>query len=186
MTVRVIGRGEFRPSDAIDTTSRSNGWSRGLSPFYVGPIPLYTSGTSVNMENAWQFSKVYSEFVGPDGNPTPEYFAWAQQGWADSYAHRYPMGKGRKPEYSWWDSEKLDYLSARKRIYFPLYARAVAVTDVFRELLGLYRRTGSATLWDFDGYDYAAQGKSLRDVINDPTRPMGHAFVLAHLLECLA
>jgi hypothetical protein len=35
------------------------------------------------------------------------------------------MGRGAKPEYSLWDGERLDYIEARKRIYAPLYARAV-------------------------------------------------------------
>lgn len=38
-------------------------------------------------------------------------------------------------------------------------------------------------LWDFDGYDHQALGISLAEVIEDPRRKMGHAFVLAMLLE---
>lgn len=39
----------------INTTSRSDNWSRGLSPFLVGPIHLYDGYISQNMENAWQY-----------------------------------------------------------------------------------------------------------------------------------
>jgi hypothetical protein len=31
---------------AIDTTSRSTNWTRGLSPFFLGPIPLYDGHVS--------------------------------------------------------------------------------------------------------------------------------------------
>ena len=37
-------------------------------------------------------------------------------------------------------------------------------------------------LRDFDGYDYQAAGKTLADVLVDPERPMGHAFVLKAML----
>jgi hypothetical protein len=158
-----------------------------LSPFYVGPVPLYAGAVvpqSVNMENAWQFSKVYSEHVGEDGVPTPAYFEWAQKGWEDTRAYRHPIGH-RAPEFSWWAGERLGYVEARKRIYVPLYAHAVAQTEAFRLLLSLYRERGEVTLWDFDGYDHLKQGKSLREVVDDPGKRMGHAFVLAHLLEGL-
>ncbi len=38
-------------------------------------------------------------------------------------------------------------------------------------------------LWDYDGYDYLSMDMSLKDVLNDPSRPMGHAFVLASLIQ---
>ena len=187
MAVRVIGPHEFRPPDVIDTTSRSKNWSRGLSPFFLGPVPLYEGAVTpvaLNVENGYQFCKVYPEHVGEDGLPTPDYFEWAKKGWEDEWAHRRPMGR-RPPSFSWWAGEKLGYVEARKRIYIPVYAKAVYQTVAFQTLLAHYRKAGEVTLWDFDGYDYAAQGKTLKEVVNDPLRPMGHAFVLAHLLESM-
>ena len=185
MTVRIIGPGVVRPEGTIDTTSRSRTWSRGLSPFLVGPVELYDGFRSLNVENAWQFTKVYQEHVGPDGNPTPDYWAWAKAGWEDQRAHRYPKGKGRAPMFSWWDGKPLGYVEARKTIYIPLYARAVAATQAFHILLDEYRRRDSLTLWDFDGYDHRALGMTYRDAVNHPTRKMGHAFILGYLLERL-
>lgn len=66
-----------------------------------------------------------------------------------------------------------------------LYAKSVVQTQAFDQLLSLYRTEGSVTLWDFDGYDHILQGKTLKEVINDPNKTMGHAFVLAYLLEGL-
>lgn len=168
--------------DAIDTTSRSKTWSRGLSPFFLGPCQLYDGYVARNVENAWQYSKVYAGHVDSEENPSQSYFDWAQAGWSRTRADRYPMGKGAKPLYSWWDGKKLDYVSARKKIYIPLYASAVLKSEAFAQLKKLYNETGHIRLRDFDAYDYRAMGQSLKDAMNNPVKKMGHAFVLALLL----
>lgn len=191
--VRVVGPRDHVPGSippgVVNTTSRSDTWSRGLSPFFLGPIPLYEGASvpeSVNMENAWQYAKVYDCHVGLDGDPGPAYFDWAAKGWQDPKAQRYPMGKGAKPLYTWWEGERLTYIEARKRVYFLFYARAVVKTEAFERLLDLHRFGPGVTLWDFDGYDHHALGMDFKDVLNDETRKMGHAFVLAFLLDKLA
>ena len=172
------------PSDAIviDTTSRSSNWSRGLSPFVLDGGLLYGDYRAKNVENAWQASKVYSEFD-DNGKPKPEYFAWAKTIWESDRAYRYPMGKGRIPEYSWWDGEKLSYVEARKKIYIPIYSRAVLMSDAFFTLAELYQKeTKDIYLIDFDGYNHLKRQKLLNEVINDPNEKMGHAFVVYKLL----
>ena len=170
----------------VNTTSRTKtSWQRDLSPFHLGPCPLYEGAGVASarcMENAWQFAKVYPGYE-RDGGPTGDYWTWARDGWRHGRAIRYPMGKGAVPEFSWWDGEALGYVEARKKIYVPLYTRAVISTAGFAELLKVYREHGELTLWDFDGYDHHRLGMSLKDVLNDPTRKMGHAFVLAMMLE---
>lgn len=44
----------------VNTTSRTKEeWSMGLSPFFLGPIPMWGDlGFAQNLENAWQYSKV--------------------------------------------------------------------------------------------------------------------------------
>lgn len=181
--IRICGpKGPRRQQDAVNTTSRSKNWSRELSPFFLGPIKLYRNFVSQNMENAWQYSKVYQQHIDWLGEPSEDYWNWAMRGWAKERAVRYPMGKGAKPAFSYWDGEKLDYISARKRIYIPLYARAVKETQAFAQLRDMANRK-DVWLWDFDGYDHHALGMSLDDVIECETRKMGHAFVLAMLLE---
>lgn len=171
----------------INTTTSSKTWSRGLSPMLLGPVEVqHSSGTvivSQNVENAWQFSKVYKQHTDKFG-PTSEYYKWAEAGFADSFAHRYPMGKGAIPEYSIWNGEKLDYIEARKKIYVPVYKDAVWKSPAFDLLETEYHKNGrEIALWDFDGYDYIKLGMTLEQVLNDPTRKMGHAFVLAMMLE---
>jgi len=183
--VNIIGKRD-NPSkykNVIDTTLHSKGWGRGLSPFFVGPVQLYDGYTSKNVENAWQFSKVYPQFVDKGGDIIDAYLGWAIKGWCDSYAHRYPMGKGVKPLFSYWDGKRLSYIESRKKIYIPLYAKSVAQTNAFYQLKALYEKEGEVTLVDFDGYDFKKLGMTINDVINTPFRKMGHAFVLGMLLK---
>ena len=173
----------------IDTTSRSKTWSRGLSPFNLGPVKCYDGLIARNMENAWQFAKVYPQFVNNLGEPSKKYFVWRDEGWKDPVPYRYPMGKGVVPTYSWWKVNgvfrALGYVEARKQIYIPLYTEAVKKTPAFRVLRRLYQRHKELWLWDFDGYNHRDSRLQFnyRDVIDCETKKMGHAFVLAMLLE---
>ncbi len=165
----------------VSTVSKSKS---GLSPFLLGPCALYDGWIARNMENAWQYSKIYKDYYNPLGKcPMMEYFKWAMHGWDNPRAIRYPMGKGRKPIGSWWNGKMLDYVSARKTIYGPLYAEAVQKTEDWRRLKRLYKIESEITLLDYDAYDHRKLGMSLTDVLNDPKHKMGHAFVLAMLLK---
>lgn len=189
MTLYVIGYKDRPPSDSVvvNTTSRSSNWSKGLSPFFLGDVDLYDNLISKNVENAWQGSKVYKEHIDDNGDPTDEYFEWAKDIWNDTFAHRYPMGKGSIPEYSFWKGEKLDYISARKKVYAPLYAKAVLKTREFQKLKTLYNKCKQQDvdmyLLDFDGYNHIQQDMDFSDVINCSSKKMGHGFVLWWLLE---
>ncbi len=160
---------------------------RDLSPFFLGPCKLYGGHVSLTMENAWQFSKVFREHVGDDDNPTSDYFRWAAEGWSLSKAERYPMGKGAKPSFHWWDGRKLTRVEARKEIYVPLYAEQVTKTKnkTFESLQTRWQmmkvqKKGTLYLMDFDAYDYS--GMTLTQVLNNAEKSLGHGFVLAMLL----
>ena len=187
-------RDNVKPSDnniIINTTSRSTNWSKGLSPFLLGPIALYDGYVAKKVENAWQYSKVYSEvnnisMIDEESNPNENYFTWAKNGWQDSYANRYPAGKGVQPLYSYWNGQKLSYVEARKKIYIPIYATAVLESQAYKQLQDLYdslEENKTIYLWDFDGYNHKKLNMSYKDVVNCETKKMGHAFVLAMLLE---
>lgn len=181
--IRIIGPRDKRDPRAINTTSHSTAqWTSQLSPFRLGPVKLYDRFQARIFENAWQYSKVYSQHADPQGNPTQDYWRWAQRGWNSSIPHRYPMGKGAKPLYSLWNGQRLNYIDARKTIYFPLYRDLVRQTEAYRKLEQIYRTEKSITLFDFDGYDHIALGLSLGDVLNNPRRICGHAFILAMML----
>lgn len=187
MPVYVIPKWGYNPypfAIEIDTTSR--GPSKDLSPFYLGPIidPL-TTVRCHNMENFWQYSKVYQPHIGPDGRPTDEYWSWRTHGMAQTRAQRYPMGKDAKPEYSLspTNGQPIGYVQARKEIYAPRYADLVSRTKTYANLYQWFCVEGKPiVLRDFDGYDYIDMGVTLVNVINYPHKSMGHAFVIAGML----
>ncbi len=197
--VRVANYRTRLPTGAtiVNTTSHaSEAWMRELSPFNLGPVemtlhlafPSQLPQFATNLENAWQFSKVYERHVGPDGSPTAAYFTWAAAGFNDPVARRFPMGKGAVPMYSLFvdprtrQVQHLGYIAARKKIYAPLYAKYIIRTQGYEQLKRLVATSPAPVyLRDFDGYDAGA--KTFEEILNDPSKKMGHAFVLARLIE---
>lgn len=195
MTVYITGpKDRAKLPDGItvyNTTSRApSAWGRALSPFSLGPCKLYWGLTAQNVENAWQYSKVYEHHVGCYGRGKDDvgekWFPWALKGFAKDGADRYPYGKEftkgdrGKPLFSYWAGRRLNYLEARKLIYIPLYALAVLRTEAYRDLCWYNKRGIDLALWDFDGY----QGpRTLSEALNNLKRPLGHAFVLRAMLE---
>jgi hypothetical protein len=189
----VVGPRDRAPANytVINTTSRDlQNIGTQLSPFFLGPVGLYDGLISKNMENAWQFSKVYAHHVDNHGNILPEYFIWAKTGWKDRFAHRYPMGKGAIPLFSYWKfyqnnqwtEQRLGYIEARKAIYFPLYARSVILSDSYSLLQQRLLNGEKIALWDFDGYNHFDKNMSFYDVVHNEKLKCGHAFVLFGLL----
>jgi len=165
---------------AINTTSRSNNWSKGFSPFMLKP---YCVPNCYNIENLHQFSKVYKEYIGEDGNPTQEWFRWREKGFSTRRGVRYPMGKGVKPEYSYWFGKKFDYIEARKNIYVPIYCQSVVLSEAYMKLYEMYKKDESDIyLIDFDGYNNEELGLSMKQVINNP-KNLGHAFCIKAVLQ---
>ena len=189
--IRALFKFAKMPSGAVvvDTTSNNHPNYAHLSPFVLPAPP------AKRFENLWQFSKVYKMYIMPiDGYPDASWYKWRDAGYANSRAVRYPMGKGAIPEYSLWDDKKLDYIQARKNIYAPEYAKNVSKTRAYKLLELQYNECCQANqeliLLDYDAYDHLALGMSLIDVINNPRRKMGHAFVLIMMLtgaleECI-
>lgn len=170
----------------MDCTSHNPKNKFDLSPFFLGPVTTYDNLTAKNVENAWQYSKVYRNHTDQNNNPTEKYFKWRNIGFNKTWADRHPMGK-QKPLYSYWKLKnqyvKLNYIQARKHIYIPLYAAQVIQTKTFKQLQTDYNAGKDIVLYDFDAYDHITLGISYEDVINNPNKRMGHAFVIAMLLE---
>jgi hypothetical protein len=92
---------EWRPDDrwiTINITTASREWGRALSPMFVGPVEIpgvEPSVTAVNIESAWQYSKVYWEVQDGRGrihrhidspeilNPTAAWWSFARAGWGE-------------------------------------------------------------------------------------------------------
>lgn len=174
------------PEDAIvlDVTSRSNSWGKSLSPFNLGPVDCYDGYWAFNIENAFQFSKIYSEYNGYDDTPSKNYWEWAEKGWKTQKPIKYPLGVWNKHLYHWWEHKKLSNLEAQNQIFLPLYKKAVIKTSAFMKLKELYESTKQDIyLLDFEGYNHRYLDKSWDDVINDVNRPVGQGFALCMLLE---
>lgn len=174
----------YKPSEYINVTSSGDEFKE-LSPFLLGPVELYDGIISATMENAWQFSKLYKEFakynyIDEKWEPTEQYWIWAENGWADNWAHRYPMGKSARPLFSIWEGKPLNYIKAREQIYIPLYIEAAYKTEAYHKLKERYKSGESLVLFDYDGY---SNYKDLEEVVDNPKKKMGHAFVLAGMLE---
>jgi len=71
---------DLKGKTLINVTSQSKDYGRELSPFLLGPCKLYEGLVSENMENAWQYSKVYPCHDN-NGKPSNDYFKWAIAGW---------------------------------------------------------------------------------------------------------
>lgn len=156
---------------------------RELSPFFLGPCTTPSGIEFQNMENLWQFSKVYPQLghVNDKGLPSDEWRAWHKHGAADTRARRYPAGKGQVPAYSWWNRHCLSYIAARKMIYIPEYAKLAAQTDLYKQLRREYRKGANIVIRDYDAYSIWGTDTKLIDVFSS-TRRAGHGFVISGVL----
>jgi hypothetical protein len=170
----------------VNTTTKSKNWSQYLSPMHVGII-FSDNGIALNMENFWQYAKVYKNQVDENNNPTQEYFNWKNCGYNKKWADRYPAGKGAIPLYTLYCGEKLGYIEARKRLYTTYYADAVQKTDSFKKLKEIWidclMNNKDLILQDFDAYNHRVLKYTWENILNDEERKMGHAFVLAKVLS---
>jgi hypothetical protein len=175
------------PDDAIviDVTSRSTNWGKHFSPFNLGPVKLYDDHWSFNIENAFQFSKVYEEYVAYDGEtPSQHYWEWAKKGWENPKPIKYPLGAWNKHLFHWWDGKRITNLEAQNNIFLPLYKEAVTKSSSFKRLKELYESTDKDIyLLDFEGYNHRYLELTWDQVMNDPNRPVGQGFALCMLLE---
>lgn len=174
--IYVIGPRDKAPenSKVINVTSKVN------SPFSPMLNECRNPISAVKMENAWQFSKVYKEHLNDRGEPNSKWFTWRGIGLSSTWAHRYPMGKGVLPEYTYFNGEKLDYIDARKQLYVPLYRSLLDLIKPEVDKLVSLCETNDIALWDFDGY---LTDDSFEDILDNPHKKMGHAFVLREFLR---
>ena len=160
----------------VDTTSKSKS---PFSPFLSGcRTPLRAN----RMENAWQYSKVY-EMHDDNGKPKSSWYKWRMMGFNKFWADRYPMGKGQVPLYTWFNDQPLSYIEARKALYVPLYRDMLMSTAAqyqINNIISQLKRT-DVYLKDFDGYNEPE--KTFEEILNDPDKKMGHAFVLREVIR---
>lgn len=164
---------------------------------------------------------------------TPDYWKWRSKGMNHKHPVRYPNGYAGKAkcisclwpaktgimaaseilnilndvENEYAEMDQLDYISARKRVYIPLYIALAKQTEEFAELQAMLNRGMNLQIMDVDGPDdtiydgdvpfpYNTMTKGIHGVtsgvgsiemteenvkalLNDPTQPFGHGYCLA-------
>ena len=143
-----------------------------------------------------------------DGVILPAYWAWREKGYQNGYAVRYPNGLQGRREclFSLWPNDddpsqydRLDYISARKKIYCGEYIRLAPATPHFKKLTALLEGGQPLLIAEVDGPDpklsfppydklsEQAPGLKIDEAViklllNDQRKPFGHGYVLAALL----
>lgn len=161
------------PNDAIvvNTTSRSKDFGKAFSPFINQGWLRYKGLSSKNVENYWQFSKMYEEHI----DDFKSWIDWRSKGLLDGFAHRYPMGK-EKRSVCHYLGRKMDKVEARKKIYGPVYYQKL-YKYCEREINSLIDMLTVCDVWLWD-FDSCITDKSFQELINDLDGKMGHACYL--------
>ncbi len=193
-----------------------------LSPFYIGPVTSSDGKTCQIFELFWQCSKVFPSFD-DHGAPNEKYFQWRDRYYSlaelkDHNELRRPWAKlGYKASdtlyEAYYDKDqkkwvKLNYIEARKKIYFREYAKLVYNSPSFLWIKSLLKEGKKVALVDFDAFNFYSdqakerlyesyrkkspfpsltlndflEVKTMKDVVNFAL-PAGHAVVLKALLD---
>eukprot|EP00051_Salpingoeca_urceolata_P017439 m.237485 g.237485 ORF g.237485 m.237485 type:complete len:329 (-) comp18954_c0_seq2:68-1054(-) len=176
-----------------------------FSPMAIGPV----KGARL-FENYWQYGKVFQELGHLRGDGTPEGSSvtdkWRQfraKGYAKAKGCRRPpeakttdvleVREGRRkfryliPRFAHYDGKNMGYITSRKQVYVPEYARLVEETRVFKALRERVLAGENVMILDLDGPRDQPGGvevtvEMLRTRINDPRYQFGHGYVAAALL----
>lgn len=220
----------------IDVTSRSARnkefmkahptFAKDLSPFFIGPLVSSDGVECKRFEIFWQCGKVYPPHD-DNGKPNSKYFEWRNYYYSldtddrkilrhtnetlgCSHSDTRYFAYYNKETGEW---EALDYVTARKKVYFPEYAKLVVNTESYKWLKSLVDSGKKIALVDFDAYNFysplAMEGryksylnkckkygktpsltisdflnvKSMKDLANCRFLAGGHACVLKAMLE---
>lgn len=201
-------------------------FAKELSPFFIGPL-LSSDGVVANIfEIFWQCGKVYPCHDN-GGKPNADYFVWRNYYYSQTKCTKDLMrhtckslGYDHKDAryFAYYDKDNnkyltLNYVDARKKVYFPEYAKLVYNTDSFKLLKSLVDSGKKIALVDFDACNYnetCAMKKQyeayankckkdkimptlteddflkitcLKELINAPFMKVGHGCVIKALLQ---
>jgi len=179
--VHVFGPSGSKPSSGlvVDLTVTGKDEFRFFSPSLLEPV----GGQAKNVENLWQFSQLYKEYADLAGSPTTAYYTWRDAGFNNSLGDRAPLGD-KKPLCAVWHGEKLDPISARRKILVPQYTSAVLAhcsgqLQKLKQMAEIYK---DIHLYSDDAYDHLAYDMTLAEVARNTERPLSHAFIVAGLI----
>ena len=168
-----------------------------LSPMRLGPVTDMAGNTAKLFENYWQFSKMWPtaghcEKRGErECAPTNEWYQFRKRGFALEKGKRRPLPKRQYgfPKYSIYNGQAMGYVESRKKIYVPYYYYLIRDLPVIRAMRKEMEKGEKYMIVDNDGpprEDYP-NGMELslenwRKMINDPSAPFGHGYVVAAVL----
>ena len=201
-------------------------FARELSPFYAGPVTSADGVKAEIFEIFWQCGKVYP-CHDDNGTPNDAYFEWRNYFYSQTECTKDLMrhtckSLGYEHEdtryFAYFDKERGDYIplgyvEARKKVYFPEYAKLIYNTESFQYLKSLVDSGAKVALVDFDACNYnepCAMKKeyasylnkcktnktvptlteadflkitSLKELINAPFMKVGHGCAIKSLLQ---
>lgn len=185
----------------------SNNVMYGIPLYQISPYVLKDAEGHI-FENIHQFSKCYKAVdaqhevksskiiwshpaevhINDNGEFTKEFWQWRSKGWNNPYPVRYPNGyHGRsKCLFALWYENgewiKLDYISARKKIYCKIYAELVQETEAYKMLKELVNNGTSIQICEMDVRPGLITEEVLRRELNNPDFSYGHGYVLSACL----
>lgn len=189
----------------VNATSGNQGKWGDLSPMKLGPFYLterlqpltyYPNGVHpgfeaygdkqrafiYNLENAWQFSKVYDVDV-INNVVQPSFFQRRAKGFADSSPHRRALPKAKATAVAaYWDGKLYDYLTSRY-YYCSMYEQLARLTSAYSELEQLYKSGVNLQILGYDGRDVEVTESSMKTAFIDTSCPFGHELVLCCMLK---
>jgi hypothetical protein len=201
-------------------------FARDLSPFFIGPLVSSDGVKAEIFEIFYQCGKVYP-CHDQGGKPNAAYFEWRNYYYSQTDCTKDLMrhtckslGYEHKDTlyFAYFDKEKqeyipLNYVEARKRVYFPEYAKLIYNTESFRYLKSLVDSGKKIALVDFDACNYNEERAmvkqyeaylnkckknkivptltendftkidSLKKLVNCSFMPVGHGCVIKALLQ---
>lgn len=133
-----------------------------------------------NFESYWQSGKVFEDI------PIETTKKWWKE--LKQAKRRYPNSKGKKVLYSLFDgnSEKMNYITSRKKIYVPEYYNLIKDRKTILELKSKLKDGTNIIIYDFDGpRDTNGQVQCielssdlLKEKINDNKFSFGHGYIV--------
>jgi hypothetical protein len=204
--------GTLSPYVLKDESGRllENKWQ--FAKFNRSVVEQYTVLRKPAEKIIWQHP---AEFHMKDEQILPAYWEWRKKGMNNWYAVRYPNGyEGRRQVlFSLWpktpelensrdesDYRRLDYIEARKVIYYGEYARLAPRNAEFQKMQAMLRRGQNILIAEVDGPDpdlsyppyhrisrscpgLAIDRETATVLMNDRKKPFGHGYTIACLLQ---
>jgi len=168
-----------------------------LSPMKLGPIVDMQGNRAKLFENYWQFSKMWptAGHCRVSGNnlcaPSAKWREFRARGFASDKPKRRPLPKKQYgfPKFSYYNEEPQGYVESRKRIYVPLYYYLIRDLPVIAAIREQLVRGEKLMIVDNDGpprdlYPHGMEmtERNWRKMIDDPSVPFGHGYVVAAVL----